>query len=74
MHILACVRIIQRLQHNSIYQLKISIEDFGALHKVVIYGVSDNMASIVQLGQYGAIKTVDPTTMVYYIIKYLYET
>ena len=34
-------------------------------------GISDNMASIVQLGKYGAINAADLTTMVYYVIKYL---
>ena len=32
-----------------------SSENFDAFHKVVIDGISDNMASIVKLGTYGAI-------------------
>ena len=31
------------------------------------------MASLVQLGKYGVINAVDPTTMGYYVIKYLSE-
>ena len=30
-------------------------EDFDEVHKVVIGGISDNIASLVQLGKYGAI-------------------
>ena len=36
-------------------------------------GISDNMASIVQLGKYGAINVADPTSVEYYVIKYLSE-
>ena len=46
-------------------------EDFNAVHKVFIDGISDNMASILQLGKYGAMNASDPTTMGYYVIKYL---
>ena len=50
-----------------------SSEEFDTVHKVVIYGISDNMAYLVQLGKYSAIHTADPTTMGYYVRKYLYE-
>ena len=36
-------------------------------------GISDNMASLVKLGKYGAINSVDTTAMGYYVIKYLSE-
>ena len=36
-------------------------------------GISENMASLVQLGKYGAINILDTTTMGYYAIKYLSE-
>ena len=39
----------------------------------MIYGISDNMDFIVQLGKYGAINAEDPTKMGYYVIKYLYK-
>ena len=45
-----------------------SSEDFDAVYKVVLDGISDNMAYIVQLGN-----AEDPTTLGYYVIKYLYE-
>ena len=48
-----------------------SSEDFDDVHKVVLYGISDNMASLVQLGKYGGTNAADPTTMGYYMIKYL---
>ena len=43
------------------------------MHKVVVYGISDNMASLAQLCKYGAINEADPITMGYYGIKYLSE-
>ena len=45
------------------------IEDFDAEHKVVLYGISENTASLVQFGKYGDINAEDPTTMGYYVIK-----
>ena len=48
-------------------------KDFDALHKVVIYGISDNMSALVQNGNYGAINTTDPTTIGYYVVKCLPE-
>ena len=50
-----------------------SSEDFDAVHKVVFDSISYNIASLVQLVKYGAINAADPTTMGYYVIKYLYE-
>ena len=43
------------------------------MHKVVFDGISDNMASLLQLGKYGAFRAEYPTTMGYYVIKYIYE-
>ena len=48
-------------------------KDFDVVHKVVIYVISENMASLVKLGKYGTTNTADSTTMVYYVMKYLYE-
>ena len=50
-----------------------SSEDFDSAHKVVLDGISDNMASLVQLGKYGNINAADTTTMGYHVIKYLSE-
>ena len=41
------------------------------MNKVVLDGISANMASLVQLGKYGAINASDTTKMGYYVIKYL---
>ena len=41
--------------------------------KVVLYGISDNKSELVKNGNYGAITTADPTTMVYYVVKFLPE-
>ena len=43
------------------------------MHKLVLDGISDNMASISQLGKYGYINAEDTTTIRYYAIKYLSE-
>ena len=51
----------------------ISSEDFDVVHKVVFDGISDNMTSSVKVGKYGSINSSDPTTIVYYVIKHLYE-
>ena len=43
------------------------------MHKVVIGGISENMASLVQARKCGVINAADPTKMGYYMIKYLSE-
>ena len=48
-------------------------EDFYKMHKVVLDGISDNMSELVQNGTYGAINTVDPTTMGYHVAKSISE-
>ena len=50
-----------------------SIEDFGTVHELVLDGISENMASLVQLGKYRSIYAAYLTTMGYYVIKYRYE-
>ena len=52
---------------------KTSSEDFDTVHKLGIGVISENMASLVQLGKYGAINASYPISMGYYVIKYLYE-
>ena len=43
------------------------------MHKVVLYGISDNMSALVHNGKYGVINTADPTKMGYYFVKLLSE-
>ena len=43
------------------------------MHKVVLDGISYNKSSIVHLGKYGDINAEYPTTMSYYVIRYLAE-
>ena len=50
-----------------------SSEDFDVVYKVVLDGISENMASLVQLGKFSAINEADPTTMIYYVINILSE-
>ena len=48
-------------------------ESFEEIHKVVIDRISDNMASLVQSGKYGAINTADTTTNGFYAINFISE-
>ena len=40
-------------------------EDFDDVNKVVLFGISDNIASLVQSVEYGDINTDKSTTMAY---------
>ena len=46
---------------------------FDDIHKVVLDGISENMASLVQSGMFGAINTDDTTTNGLYVIQFLTE-
>ena len=41
------------------------------MNKVVIDGIVNNITYLVKFVEYGAINAADPTTMEYYVIKYL---
>ena len=49
-------------------------EVFDEIHLVVLDRISDNMASLVQLGMYSAIKTDDTTTNLFYAIQFISNT
>ena len=40
---------------------------------MVLYGISENMSSLVHNGEYGQVNTVDPTKPGYYVIKFISE-
>ena len=46
-------------------------EDFDDIHKIFLDGTSDDMASPVQTGKYGAINTTDTKKIGYYVVKYV---
>ena len=46
---------------------------FDDIHKVVLGGISDNMASLVQSGKYVVIEIDDTTTNVFYVIQFISE-
>ena len=46
-------------------------EAFDDIHQVVLDGISENMASLLQLGMYGSINTDDTTTNGFYVIQFL---
>ena len=45
-------------------------EDFENIYQVVLDSISDNIASFVQYGKYGAMNTVDTSIMGYYVVKF----
>ena len=47
---------------------------FDEIHQVVLDGISDNMALLVESGKYGAINTTDATNNVFYVIMFKYES
>ena len=47
-----------------------SSETFDVIRQVVIDGISDNMASLVKSGKYGAINTIDTSTNGFYVIMF----
>ena len=46
-------------------------EDFEEIRQVILDGISDNMASLVQYGNYVTMNTIDKSTMVYYVMKFI---
>ena len=44
---------------------------FDEIHQVVLDGISDHMASLVQSGMYGAINIDETTKHVFYVIKFI---
>ena len=46
-------------------------EAFDEIYQVVLDGISENMASLVQSGMYGTINTDDTTSDVFYVNKFL---
>ena len=46
---------------------------FDEIHQVVLYGMSDNMASLVESEKYGAINTTETTTNGFYVIMFRSE-
>ena len=46
---------------------------FDEIHQVVIDGISDHMASLVELVKYGAINTTDTETNGFYVIVFTAE-
>ena len=59
---------IIQLSHKSI-----PFEVFEEIYQVFIDGISDNMASLVKSGKYGAINIDDTQTIGYYFIKFISE-
>ena len=47
-----------------------SSDTFDEIHQVVFYGISDNMASLVEWGKYGAINKIDTSTNGFYVIMF----
>ena len=48
-------------------------EAFEDIFQVILDGISENMASLVQSGKYSAINTTGKSTMGYYVVKFVSE-
>ena len=48
-------------------------DGFDEIHQVILYGISDNMASLVELGKYGAINKTNTATNGFYTIMFTKE-
>ena len=59
---------ITQLSHK-----RTSSENPDKIHKVILDGISDNMAVLVQTGQYGVFNKTYTTTILYYVIKLFSE-
>ena len=46
---------------------------YDEIHEVVLDGISDNMASLVESGKYGANKKIYTTSKGFYVIMFTYE-
>ena len=53
--------------------ISITFEALDEIHQVVLDGISDNMASLIQSGMYGTINTLDNTSNGFYIIQSISE-
>ena len=72
LHILAYDRLLQKLEHYPIYQLKKNKKKL-LFNKVLLYGIYDNMSAIVYNGEYGVTNTAYSTTIGYYVFKFFSE-
>ena len=54
-------------------QKSTSSDTFDEIHQVVLDVISDNMASLVESGKYGAINTTDTTTNGFYVVIFTSE-
>ena len=51
-----------------------SIEYFDGIHEVLLYGIGDNIKSLVHTGKFGVISKTYTETMGYYVVKFLSNT
>ena len=47
---------------------------FDNVHKFVLDGISENMVFMVQTGEYGFMRTADPKKVLYYVVKFIFDT
>ena len=70
MHLLAVLGAFNNWNIIELSSNSKSSDTFDAIHQVVLDGLSDNMASLVESGTYGAINTTDTSTNVFYVIMF----
>ena len=66
-----CVRLLQNFKIILFSNKSTTYEYFDEVHKVVLYGISEKISSLVQNGKYGAVNTADLTTPGYYVVKFI---
>ena len=72
-HLLTSARIIINWNIITLPQKATKSEDFEEINQVVLDGISDNMGSLIQSGNYGSTNTKYTSTMVYYAINFISE-
>ena len=61
------------MEHYSIVTKSTPSDALDEIHQVIRYGISDNMALLVESVKYGAINTTDTTTNGFYVIIFALE-
>ena len=73
-HLLASPRVIQKWNIIQLSQKSTPFDAFDEIYQIVIDGISDNMASLVQSSKYGVINTADKPTEGFYVIMFTSES
>ena len=73
MQLLTSISVPQQLEIIKLSQKSTPSDTFDEINQVVLDGISDNMASLVESGNNGAINTTNKTTNGFYVIMFTLE-